>query len=79
MFASHAYVFRHLHLPRSRLLRVRRSRQSWMNRLKTWLVGGLDAAGEPDATGEPPVQYLANNHLSRDIGLPPVSSRGWPY
>ena len=78
MFASHTYAFRHLHLARPKVVRTR-SRRSRMGWFTAWLVGGLDAGGGPDASGEPPEQYLANNHLRRDIGLPPVSSRGWPY
>ncbi len=79
MFASYTDAFRHLQLPRSKVLRTARSRRSWMGRVAAWLVGGLDNGGEPDATGELPEPYLANNHLRRDIGLPPVSARGWPY
>jgi hypothetical protein len=29
--------------------------------------------------GRLPGQYSSNNHLRRDVGLPPVSSRNWPY
>lgn len=28
--------------------------------------------------GRAPPIFLGNNHLRRDIGLPPVDSRGWP-
>ena len=28
--------------------------------------------------GPAPPVFLGNNHLRRDIGLPPVDSNGWP-
>jgi hypothetical protein len=45
----------------------------WREKLTTWLIGGLDKADEL------PPRYLADNHLRRDIGLPPVMLDGWPH
>jgi hypothetical protein len=45
----------------------------WTQSVISWLVGGLDSMGEV------PENYLGNNHLRRDIGLPPVGPGGWPY
>ncbi len=61
------------------------AQQHWTRRLTAWLIGGPVGApvGGPvvtaDSSGEIPLRYLANNHLRRDIGLPPVGPDGWPY
>jgi hypothetical protein len=56
-------------------------RRAWVRRIAAWLVGGLAGGpvGESDPLGEIPRRYLANNHLRRDIGLPPVLPDGWPH
>lgn len=77
MFASHAFVYAHLNAPAGR--NPAGTRGSWIRRVKAWLVGGLDEIDMTDIIGEPPAPYLANDHLRRDIGLPPVSSGAWPY
>ena len=61
-------------------------RRAGVRRIAAWLVGGLAGGGmaggpvgESDPLGEIPLRYLANNHLRRDIGLPPVLPDGWPH
>jgi len=78
MCASRSLPFAFLHLP-SRPKAVERStaalapRRPWQEKLTAWLIGSLDTIGEM------PRHYLANNHLRRDIGLPPVLPDGWPH
>jgi hypothetical protein len=45
----------------------------WREKLTSWLIGSLAKADEL------PPRYLANNHLRRDIGLPPAMPDGWPH
>jgi len=53
----------------------------WAQSLAAWLIGGLAGGpvGKAESSGEIPLRFLANNHLRRDIGLPPVGPDGWPY
>jgi len=77
MFASHAFAYNRLNAAAGR--NPGAPPRFWMRRMIAWLVGGLDEMDMTDVIGEPPAQYLANDHLRRDIGLPPSTRGGWPY
>jgi len=77
MCASRSLAFAHLRSP-VRPAAVEPStaalplQRPWLEKLTAWLIGNLDTISEV------PSHYLANNHLRRDIGLPPILPDGWP-
>ena len=77
MFASDAFAYNRLNAAADR--NPGAPRRFRMRRVIAWLVGGLDEMDMTDVIGEPPAPYLANDHLRRDIGLPPITRGSWPY
>lgn len=76
MCASRSLTFAYLRLPAKPAAACSAAgpvRRSWRDKLAAWLIGSLDTIGEM------PRHYLGNNHLRRDIGLPPAMPDGWPH